>query len=100
MHFILEGRVGIVVDIGNGKAIRVRSLGRHTIGEMGLIANRPRSASIQAEIASVLYELPTGAYEQIRQDNPTLGQALLSFVVTVMAERLSFASRAIGVLQR
>jgi SulP family sulfate permease len=101
MHFILEGRVGIVVDIGNGKAIRVRSLGRHTtIGEMGLIANRPRSASIQAEIASVLYELPAGAYEQIRQDNPTLGQALLSFVVTVMAERLSFASRAIGVLQR
>ena len=48
---------------------------------MGLIANRPRSATIQAEIASVLYELPAEAYEQIRRDNPALGQALLSFVV-------------------
>ena len=101
MHFILEGRVGIVVDIGDGRSIRVRSLGRHTtIGEMGLIAKRPRSATIQAEIASVLYELPAEEYEKISRDNPALGQALLSFVIGVMAERLSFASRAIGVLQR
>ncbi len=101
MHLILEGRVGIVVDVGNGRSIRVRSLGRHTtIGEMGLIAKRPRSATIQAEIASVLYELPAEEYEKISRDNPALGQALLSFVIGVMAERLSFASRAIGVLQR
>ena len=47
MHFILEGRVGIIVDFGDGRSVRVRSLGRHTtIGEMGLIARRPRSATI------------------------------------------------------
>jgi sulfate permease, SulP family len=35
MHFILEGRVGIMVDMGNGRRVRLRSLGRHTtIGEM------------------------------------------------------------------
>ena len=101
MHFVLEGRVGIIVDLDGGRSVRVRSLGRHTtIGEMGLIANRPRSATIQAEIASVLYELPAGAYEQIKRDHPALSQALLSYVIAVMAERLSFASRAIGVLQR
>ena len=101
MHFILEGRVGITVDVGGGRTVRVRSLGRHTtIGEMGLIANRPRSATIQAEIASVLYELPARAYEEIKRDNPALSHALLSYVIAVMAERLSFASRVIGVLQR
>ena len=101
MHFILEGRVGITVDVGGGRSIRVRSLGRHTtIGEMGLIASRPRSATIQAEIASVLYELSGCAYEQIKRDDPALSQALLAYVIGVMAERLSFASRAIGVLQR
>ena len=43
---------------GEGRTMRVRSLGRHTtIGEMGLITRRPRSATIQAETASVLYEL-------------------------------------------
>jgi SulP family sulfate permease len=101
MHFVLEGRVGIVVNFGDGRSVRVRSLGpRTTIGEMGLIARRPRSATIQAEIASVLYELPAAVYDDIKRNNPALSQALLSYVIAVMAERLSFASRSIGVLQR
>ena len=42
MHFILEGRVGVIVDQEDGRAVRVRSLGRQTtIGEMGLIAQKP-----------------------------------------------------------
>jgi SulP family sulfate permease len=101
MHFILEGRVGIVVDVGEGRTMRVRSLGRHTtIGEMGLITGRPRSATIAAEADSVLYELSAEAYERIKRDEPALSQALLGYVVSVMAERLSFANRAVGVLQR
>jgi sulfate permease, SulP family len=101
MHFILDGRVGIVVDMGDGHAVRVRSLGRHTtIGEMGLISGRPRSATIEAEAQSVLYELSLAHFNEIKRDKPALGQALLSYVIAVMAERLSFASRVIGVLQR
>ncbi len=77
MHFILEGRVGIVVDLGEGRTMRVRSLGRHTtIGEMGLITGRPRSATIAAEADSVLYELSAEAYERIKRDEPALSQAL------------------------
>ncbi len=101
MHFILEGRVGIIVDLPEGRAVRVRSLGRHTtVGEMGLITRRSRSATIQAEAASVLYELDADAFASIKRDDPALSQALLGYVVGVMTERLSFANRVIGVLQR
>lgn len=101
MHFILEGRVGIIVNMEGGRAVRVRSLGRHTtIGEMGLITGRPRSATVQAETTSVAYELPADAFERLRVEHPLLAQALFTFVIGVMAERLSFASRVIGVLQR
>ena len=101
MHFILEGRIGIVVDLGEGRTMRVRSLGRHTtIGEMGLITGRPRSATIVAEDESVLFELTAEAYARIKKDEPTLSQALLGYIVSVMSERLSFANRAVGVLQR
>jgi SulP family sulfate permease len=101
MHFILEGRLGIIVDLGEGRSVRVRSLGPHTtIGEMGLIARRPRSATIQAEVPSVLYELDVNAYETIKRECPSLSQALLGYVIAVMTERLSFANRLIGVLQR
>jgi SulP family sulfate permease len=101
MHFILEGRVGIVVNTGDGRTTRVRSLGPHTtIGEMGLITGRARSASVAAEAASVLYELTVENYERIKREDPALGQALLGYIVSVMSERLSFANRAVGVLQR
>ncbi len=101
MHFILEGRVGVVVDGADGRTTRLRSLGQHTtVGEMGLLSRQPRSATIVAETASVLYELGSEAFERIRMEDPALSQALLSYVLTIMAERLSFANRVIGVLQR
>jgi sulfate permease, SulP family len=81
--------------------MRVRSLGQHTtIGEMGLITGRPRSATIQAETDSVLYELSAEAYERIKLEDPALSQALLGYIVSVMSERLGFANRAVGILQR
>ena len=70
------------------------------IGEMGLVAQNPRSATIQAEVASVLYVLSTHQFEAIKQDDPTLAQKLLTYFVSVMAERLAFASRTIAVLRR
>jgi sulfate permease, SulP family len=101
MHFILEGRVSVVVNGGNRPKVRVRSLGPHTtIGEMGLIAGQVRSATIEAEVDSVLYVLKADAFERVRKTNPALLQALLAYVVTVMTERLSFANRAIEALQR
>ena len=101
MHFILDGRVGIVVDIAEGRSLRIRSLGRHTtIGEMGLLTRRPRSANVVAETAGVLYELSAETYDDIRRNNPALSQALLAYVVRIMGERLSFANQTIGILQR
>jgi sulfate permease, SulP family len=101
MHFILKGRVGIFVSTDDGREVRVRSLGPHTtIGEMGLLTGRPRSATVRAEVASTLYELPLDAYRQITLQDPMLGQALLRFTLEMMVERLSFANRAIGALQR
>ena len=101
MHFILEGRVGIMIPAEQGRITRVRSLGRYTtIGEMGLVSHAPRSATIQAEVASVLYVLGTLQFEAIKRENPALGQKLLTYFVSVMAERLTFANRMIAVLRR
>ena len=101
MYFIGEGRIGVVVTPVEGQEVRIRSLGRHTmVGEMGLLAAQPRSATLRAEVASVLYELDAADLAQLRSDNPVLVENLLSYVVTVMAERLAFASRTIGLLRR
>ena len=86
-----------MVKFDDGRSGRVRSLGPHTtIGEMGLITRQLRSATIQAELDSVLYALSFEAYERLKSENRPLHQALLGYVVTVMAERLSFASKVIA----
>ncbi|MFB6446386.1 SulP family inorganic anion transporter [Bradyrhizobium tunisiense] len=101
MHFILDGRVGIMVPADEDRTTRVRSLGRYTtIGEMGLVSNTPRSATIQAEVDSVLYVLNTHQFDAIRSEDPALSHKLLTYFVSVMAERLTFANRTIAVLRR
>jgi SulP family sulfate permease len=101
MHFILDGRVGVLISTAEGDLTRVRSLGRYTtIGEMGLVSRAPRNATIQAEVASVLYVLSANQFEAIKTENPALSQKLLTFFILVMAERLTFANRLIGVLRR
>jgi sulfate permease, SulP family len=101
MHFILDGRVGIMIPAGEDRTTRVRSLGRYTtIGEMGLVSQALRSATIQAEVASILYVLNRHQFEAIKSENPALGQKLLTYFVSVMAERLTFANRMIAVLRR
>jgi SulP family sulfate permease len=67
---------------------------------MGLITHSPRSATIKAETTSVLYELDADAFDRIKREQPALSQALFAYVVRVMSERLGFANRLIGVLQR
>ena len=101
MHFILKGRVSITVDVGDGRKQYIRSLGRHTtVGEMGLITGKVRNATIEAEVPSVLYVLKIDAFDRIKRNNPALYKALLTYVIKLMAERLSFANRSIGALLR
>jgi sulfate permease, SulP family len=101
MHFIVRGRIGIAVSVEGGPPNRVRSLGPHTtIGEMGLITGRKRSATILAEADSILYVLGRADFERLNRDHPQLSQALLTYTIAVMAERLRFASNLISVLRR
>jgi len=101
MHFILDGRVGIMIPAEEGRTTRVRSLGRYTtIGEMGLVSHAPRSATIQAEVASILYVLSADQFEAIKAEDPALSHKLLTYFVSVMAKRLTFANRMIAVLRR
>ena len=81
MHFILDGRVGIMIPADEGRTTRVRSLGRYTtIGEMGLVSQAPRSATIQAEVASILYVLSADQFDAIKAEEPALSQKLMALL--------------------
>jgi sulfate permease, SulP family len=48
----------------------------------------------------VLYVLNTHQFEALRDAAPALSHKLLTYFVSIMAERLSFANRTIAVLRR
>ncbi|MFX6827068.1 cyclic nucleotide-binding domain-containing protein, partial [Acinetobacter baumannii] len=90
---------GIMVPADDDRTTRVRSLGRYTtIGEMGLVSRARRSATIQAELDSVLYVLNVHQFDAIKTEEPALSHKLLTYFVSVIAERLTFANRTIAVL--
>ena len=101
MHFILKGRLAVIVGLEKGTQTRVRSLGRHTtVGEMGLLTGGLRSATVRAETDSVVYRLDEAVFARVKREDPELAQALLTYVVTVMAQRLRMTSNVVAVLRR
>ena len=63
-----------------------------------MLAAHPNIAA--AATFYVLYVLGIEQFESIREDDPVLGQKLLTYFVSIMAERLTFANRMIAVLRR
>jgi SulP family sulfate permease len=101
MHFIVEGRLAIMVALDTGAQTRVRSLGPHTtVGEMGLLTGGLRSATVLAEADSIVYRLDVSAFQSMKQNDPELSQALLTYVVGVLAQRLRMTSNMVAVLRR
>ena len=101
MHFILNGRLGIAIQREDGALTRVRSLGRYTtVGEMGFLTRERRSATIIAEEDSIIYQLTLACFEKIKKEDPALSEALLSYVIMLLSQRLRFASNTIAMLQR
>ena len=92
----LNTRKGLAVQASRAQV----DIDRYPAAMRATLEALPGLELVEAEVASVLYELSADAYERIKVDNPALSRSLLAYIIRVMAERLSFASRAIGVLQR
>ena len=101
MHFILSGRLAVIIKLDDGSSTRVRSLGHHTtVGEMGLLTGESRSATIKAEEDSIVYQLSKKEFDKMKVDDPLLCEALLTYIITVLSQRLRLASNTIAVLNR
>ncbi|HEY9609529.1 SLC26A/SulP transporter family protein [Allocoleopsis sp.] len=89
LYFLESGQLSVVLELSNGQTKRLQTYNSGTIlGEMGLYANAPRSASVVADQSSRLYYLSTQAFERIEIEQPQLAIAFHKFIVNLLAERL------------
>jgi len=101
LYFLDSGRLSVVIDVGNGKTKRLRSMtGRTVVGEMGLYLDAKRSASVVADSDSQALRLTREALAEMSARDPAAASALHGFIVRMLAERLAHANREIAALLR
>jgi len=99
VHFILAGRVRIVLRLADGREIRIRSMKAGAIiGEIGLYQNGTRTASALAETATSTLSLSTAGFQMMEKNDPVLAQAFHRAVVELLSERLTATNRLLSKL--
>jgi SulP family sulfate permease len=99
--FIDRGRVNVILETEDGRRVRLRVIdGRTVLGEMGFFMNAPRSATVLAESATVVYRLSREAHARLLAEVPEAAQALTAFVIRLLAERLKIANNLVVAYER
>jgi SulP family sulfate permease len=99
LFFIESGRVRVVVELDNGRLMRVRTMEPGTVvGEIGLYLGQPRVASVVTEEPCVVFRLTAEALQRMQRENPALASAFHEFMVRVLAERVTQQNRTLRAL--
>ena len=89
-YFLARGRVDVLIDLhGTERKLKIQSLTSGAIfGELGLIDERPRSATIVATEPTTCYWMDAANFERLRQELPAATVSLIADIALVFAERL------------
>ncbi len=78
---------------GSNSQLRLASLAPGcSVGEMGLLEGKPRSADVIADDEVEAYLLTKESFDSIMRDHPQIGQAILSNIARQLAQRLRHTS--------
>ena len=93
MYLVLVGRLKVVLYSESGREVILAQLGPvDCVGEMAIVSERPRSASVIALEDATLLRLTRGDFVARVRANPDIALSLL----TVLAQRLAEADEKIG----
>lgn len=99
LFFIESGKVKVMVELDNGRTMRIRTMGAGTVvGEIGLYLNQQRLASVVTEEPCTIYRLSIEALHKMEQENTALASAFHEFMVRVLAERVTQQNRTLRAL--
>ncbi len=77
IYIILSGKVDVIINVPDGK-LKVSSMGKNTIfGEIGVLCNVPRTASIVASTELETLKIEKSLFIQLVRDFPDIALSIL-----------------------
>ncbi len=99
MFFIVEGEVSVVLALDDGSHQRIATLSRGmSFGEMVLLGQSARSASVFADTFVKSWTVRAGALDRLAAEYPAIMITLLRNLSFDLAQKLRQANQMIGAL--
>ena len=96
LFLIDTGQVSVQLEIDQNRTVRLRKMCAGTIvGELGMILEEPRTASIVSKRPSKIYRLSREALQRIEREEPQLALAFHRHLTYLVAGRLAESTRTI-----
>ena len=87
--FITEGALDVVKENDKGKQVIITSIGRgRSIGEMSVIDDFPRSATVKAKTKTTLVILTRKGFEKVLDEHPGIGVKILKGISRLLSMNL------------
>jgi CRP/FNR family cyclic AMP-dependent transcriptional regulator len=89
VSFVVEGKMDVLKKSITGSEISIATISHgYAIGEMALIDQSPRSATIRAKTQATLAVLPQSAFKIILENQPSIGIKILTGFARFQTENL------------
>ncbi len=87
--FVVDGVLEVIKGAGTKHQVTIATLGKNrTIGEMAVIDDFPRSATVRAHKASTLLILTRDGFERILEEHPRTGVKVLKGIARLLSQNL------------
>ena len=87
--FVEEGSLDVMKrSSGGGNAIIATLIKGRSIGEMSVIDNFPRSATVRARTRATLLTLTRSRFDLILEEDPTIGVKILKGIARLLSQNL------------
>ncbi len=87
--FVVDGRLDVTKKTITGENFVLNTLARgQSVGEMSIIDNRPRSATVKAKTKATLFTLGGNDFEAIMQEYPVIGMKVIKGLSLLLSKKL------------
>lgn len=87
--FVVDGALEVIKGVDTGHQVAIATLGKNrSIGEMAVIDDFPRSATVRAQKASTLLILTREGFDKILEEHPRTGVKILKGLARLLSQNL------------